>query len=141
MSNFKVGDEIIVNNYDSSGYKENLNGLSGVIEKVGLDETYWVRIGLHSLPFAWLTDSEMMLISKDNQFNIGNQIIITNQNSSYYNLIGTIEDIKYQLDDCSYRYYVRFSEKDDCSFFFTVNEISIFNLSSLFVQVTTDILS
>lgn len=141
MSNFKVGDEIIIKNYDSSGYEQNLNGLSGVIEKVDLDEIYWVRIGLHSLPFVWLTDSEMMLISKDNQFNIGNQIIITNQNSSYYNLIGTIEDIKYQLDDSSYRYYIRFSKKDDCTFFFTVDEISIFNLSSLFVQVTTDILS
>lgn len=139
MSKFNVCDKIIVTNYDSDkDFPFTLNGKLGEIEDIGLDDIYYVKIGNRRYCIA---DHEMVLASKDNQLNVGSQVIVINENSSFHNQIGIIEDIRYQLEDSSYRYYTRFSKGDDCTFLFTVNEISLFNLSFLFSQITTDILS
>lgn len=140
MSKFDVDDKVIITNYDESNFINLLNGKIAKILKLGLDESYFVSTGDSKFQPVWVTDKEIMLVSKDNSLHIGDRVIVDNVKSSFHNLIGIIEDIKFQLDDSSYRYYVRFSDKDDCSFFFTVNEISIFNLSSLFSQTMIDIL-
>lgn len=137
MSNFHVGDKVMIVNYDE-GNHTSLNGKLGIVTEVGLDDMYYVKIENRHYCIA---DHEMVLASKDNKFEIFSQVIVNNPNSTFHNQIGHIVDIKYQLDDSVYRYYVRFSKDDDCSFFFTVDEINIFDLSSLFSQTTVDILS
>jgi hypothetical protein len=136
MPKFKIDEQIVITNYTPN----TLNGLTGTIREFGLDDTYYIEVCHDSIHYLFLTDDEISIKTVNSTFNIGDEVIVTKDNSCYYNLIGKVTGTRFKLDDSTFQYYIKFRE-DDCSYLFLDNELKIFNISHFCSQTTIDILS